>query len=95
MVRSVAVTEPRWSRMDVARLMVSRQSDSERDENGFLWSEVTDPSNEGAFTGQKLPKVNWATKAKLDAQEAYYKEHDTDKVKVNRHGHIWGVTKKA
>lgn len=75
-------------------MIVARQSDHERDENGFLWSEVTDPANEHAFVGSEKPSVNWAAKARLDATEAYYRKYDKKNAPVNRNGHIFRVTKK-
>ena len=94
MVRSVSVSEAEWTRDDVALLVVSRQSQNDYDENGFLWSEVTDPANQYAFEGQQKPKVNYATKAREDAKEAFYKAWDKKDNPVNRNGHIWGVLKK-
>lgn len=94
LVRSVAVSEPEWSREDVATLIVSRQSQNDYDENGFLWAEATDPANQFVFEGQALPKVNYATKARKDAEDAYYRQWDKKDAPVNRNGHIWGVSKK-
>lgn len=90
-----SVTESIWSPDDVALLLASRRSEKERDENGFLWSEATDLANQYAFEGAAVPKVNYATKARLDAQQAYYKKWDKKDNPVNRNGHIWGVSKKA
>lgn len=93
-MRSVAIPESEWSKADVALLLMSRKSERERDENGFLWSEVTDPANQYEFVGQPVPKVNYATKARKDAEAAYYKQWDKKDAPVNRNGHIWGVSKK-
>lgn len=94
MVRSIAATESRFTKAEVALLLMSRRSERERDENGFLWSEVTDPENKDAFTGPENPTVNFATKNLLDRQQAYYKKHDKPNSPVNRNGHTWRVVKK-
>ena len=62
--------------------------------HGFSMAEATDPANQYAFQGQTAPRVDYAMKAQLDSEAAYYKQWDKKDNPVNRHGHIWGVTKK-
>lgn len=93
-VASWSVTESVWSPDDVALLIVSRQAENERDENGFLWSEATDPANADAFYGPEVPTVNFATKSRLDRADAHYKKWDKPNAPVNRNGHIWRVLKR-
>lgn len=90
----MAVCESEWSPEDVALLVASRQQEREVGPHGFLFSEAFDPANQFAFKGQDAPKVDYAEKARLDAQEAFYKQHDKKDNPVNRHGHVWGVTKR-
>ena len=94
MVRSVSVTESEWSADDRAFLIASRMTEREMGPHGIPMSEATDPDNQFKFKGQEGPQVDWAEKARLDAQEAFYKQHDKKDNPVNRHGHVWGVTKR-
>lgn len=74
-------------------MLVARQAEREIGPHGIPMSEATDPKNAGKFAGQKAPRVDLAEKARLDAQQRYYKENDKDqKNPMNRNGHIWGVT---
>lgn len=94
MVRSVAIPEPEWSAEDVALLVASRQQERELGSHGIPLSEAMDPANQFKFRGQDAPKVDYAEKARKDAEAAFYKKHDTKDNPVNRNGHIWGVTKR-
>ena len=94
LVRSVTVSEAEWSPEDVALLVASRQAERELGSHGIPLSEAFDPANQFRFKGQDAPRVDYAEKARLDAQEAFYKQHDKKDMPVNRHGHVWGVTKR-
>lgn len=94
LARSVSIPEPEWSMADVAFLVASRQREREYGPHGFLLSEATDPANQYAFEGQAKPRVDYAEKARLDAEQAYYKQWDKKDNPVNRNGHIWRVSKK-
>lgn len=95
MVRSVSVTESEWSPEDVALLVASRQAERELGSHGIPMAEAMDVANQFAFKGQDGPRVDWAEKARQDAQDAYYKQHDKKDNPVNRNGHVWGVTKRG
>lgn len=94
MTRSVAVSEPEWSRNDVAVLVASRLLERQVGPHGFPMSVAMDPANQFAFKGSDGPRVDWAEKAKRDAQDKYYKLHDTKDAPVSRNGHIWSVERK-
>ena len=94
MVRSVATPEPEFSPMDVALLVGSRRVERDTGRHGFPMGEATDPANQFAFRGSDGPRIDWAEKALLDAQDAYYKQHDKKDAPVNRNGHIWSVSKR-
>lgn len=66
---------------------------AERGSHGFLMSEAMDPANQFAFVASEKPRVDYAEKARLDAQTAYYKKWDRDGEPVNRHGHLFTVQK--
>jgi len=95
LVRSVSISEAEWSPDQVALLIASRQAELEIGPHGFSMVEATDPANAHAFVGQEAPTVDFARKAQLDKQDAYYKKYDTKDNPVNRNGHIWGVKKKS
>lgn len=95
MIGSMAVTESEWSRDDVAQMLASIIAERELDPNGFPISEVTDPANRYAFEGREVPIVNYAEKARRDAEDAYYKKWDRKDNPVNRNGHMWEVKRKS
>lgn len=90
----MAISEPEWSAEDVALLVASRQQERELGSHGIPLSEAMDPNNQFKFKGQDAPKVDFAEKARLDAQDAFYKANDRKDNPVNRNGHTWGVTKR-
>lgn len=90
----MSIPEAEWSPEDVAFLIASRLREREFGSHGIPMAEATDPDNQFKFVGQKAPKVDYAEKARLDAESAFYKKHDTKDNPVNRHGHMWGVAKK-
>lgn len=94
LIRSVSVSEPEWSPDDVALLVASKILGREIGSHGFPMSEAMDPANQFGFSGPQAPLVDFAEKARLDAQDAFYKQHDKKDHPVNRNGHIWGVTKR-
>lgn len=94
MVRAIAIPEPEWSRDDVAFLVASRLRERELGPHGIPMSEAMDPANEFAFVGQRLPTVDFAEKARKDAQDAYYKQYDKKDNPVNRNGHTWSVSRR-
>lgn len=70
-VLSVSVTEPRFTRREVARLLASRRLENEpRGSHGFRMSEALDPKNAYAFQAEE-PLTDFAAKALHDAQEKY------------------------
>jgi hypothetical protein len=93
-VGSYSVTESVWTPDGVALLIASKQDERSRGPHGFPMSEATDKANQYAFEGSGVPSVDYAEKARLDAQAAYYKRYDTKDNPVNRNGHIWRVSKK-
>jgi hypothetical protein len=94
LIRSVTVAESEWRPEDVALLLMSKRREQEYGSHGILMSEATDPANQFAFKGQESPTIDWAEKARADAQDKYYKEWDKPDQPVNRNGHIWGVRKR-
>jgi hypothetical protein len=74
---------------DVAFLLASRELEVEVGPHGIPMSEATDAANQFAFRGYTAPKVDWAEKARRDAQDAYYERYKD----ANRNGHLWGVTR--
>lgn len=82
-------TESEWSPDQVALLLAARELRNERGPHGFSMLEATDPKNQFAFVG-KGPRTDWAEKARLDAQDAYFKQWD----KANRNGMTFVVTKR-
>lgn len=95
LVRSVQVQEPEWSPADVAVLLYSRHTEQDMGPHGVPMSEATNPANQYAYEAAEFPVVDFAEKARLDAQKAYYDKYDTKDYPVNRNGHIWRVGKKT
>jgi len=94
MIRSIAIPEAEWTPDDVAFLVASRLAEREIGPHGFPMSEALNPANQFAFKGREGPRVDWAQKAKLDAQDTYYKQHDKKDAPINRNGHVWTVDRK-
>lgn len=91
----MVITDPEWRPQDVSLLVASRVREREYGPHGFTIAEATDPANVNAFEGSEKPVVDYAEKARADAEAAYYKRWDQKDNPVNRHGHIWRVKKKA
>ena len=74
-VLSVAVSEPRFTRAEVALLLASRRAENApRGEHGLLLSEAMDPKSQFAFepTGAV---TDWAQKVLNKAREDYRKKY--------------------
>lgn len=88
-VVSIAVTESRFSREDVALLLASRRLErAPRGRHGHLLSEATDPKNQFAWKASK-PIRDFAQAAIDKAQSTYARTHkgadDIDSL-------LWGVS---
>lgn len=89
-------TESEWTADEVALLLAAREVERERGPHGFPMSEATDPANQFVFVGSRAPVVDYAEKARLDAEDAYMREHDSDKNHpLNRNGLIFRVKKRT
>lgn len=93
-VRQITVREAEWDRDEEEFLVASRELEADTGPHGFLMSEAMDPANQFAFEGDPVPAIDFAEKARLDKQDAYYKKWDTKDNPVNRNGHIFNVKKK-
>lgn len=93
-VRQTTLREAEWDREEYELLIASRELEAETGSHGFPMAEAMDPANQFAFKGSDTPVIDFAEKARLDAQEAYYKKWDTKDRPVNRHGHVFSVVKK-
>lgn len=90
LVRTVSVREPEFTAAETAVLLASRRREFEAGPHGVPMQEATDPANQFAFKGKSGPVVDWAEKARLDAQEAWRKANPD----ANTHGHIWAVERR-
>lgn len=73
-VVSVSVSEPRFTRDEVALLLASRRAEgAPRGEHGLLLSEAMDPANQFAFEATD-PVMDWAQKTLNAARDAYRKK---------------------
>lgn len=74
-VVSVATSEPRFTRDEVALLLASRRVEQEpRGSHGHLLSQATDPKSRGRWKAQ-LPTVDFAARELNAAQDAYRKQY--------------------
>lgn len=81
---SVSVTESRFTRTEVARLIAARRKINEnRGEHGWPISVATDKKNMGRFKLSE-PIVDFASKAQIDGMEAAVKKYGEDMVKYLR-----------
>lgn len=77
-VLSVTVTEPRFTRWEVALLLASRRREEQpRGDHGYTLQEATDPANMGRF---KLgtPTTDFAAKARAEGLEVAKKTYGDD-----------------
>lgn len=88
-------TEPEWDFEQVDLLIAMREIEAETGPHGFLMSEATDPANQFAFQGDEFPTTDWAEKARLDSQSAYYARFDSKENPLNRNGLIFGVKRRS
>lgn len=77
-VVSVTVTEPRFTRGEVARLIASRRKErQQRGPHGFTLAEATDPANMGKFK-LGMPVTDFAAKAEAEGLEIARKQYGDD-----------------
>lgn len=78
---SVTVTQPRFTRVEVARLIASRRREKQhRGSHGFTIEEATDPKNLGRFR-LGVPVTDFAAKAEYDGLELAKKTYGDDAMK--------------
>lgn len=68
---STATREPEFTDVDRALFVALAELEFETDENGLPIAETTDVKNQFAYRADPLPIINYATKARLDARDAY------------------------
>lgn len=72
-VLSVTVSEPRFTRREVALLLASRRAEKvPRNRLGVPLHEAMDPANQFAFEVDP-PVMDWAMKKRNEVAEAYHK----------------------
>lgn len=86
-VRAVTYKEPEWRPEDVALALAAERLDADLGAHGVPMSIATDPDNQFKFKAPQMPSMDWAAKARGDAQDAYYNGPGKDRP---RHGHLWG-----
>lgn len=75
---SVSVTEPRFTRVEVARLIAARRKANEpRGEHGWPLSEATDKKNMGRFRLGE-PVTDFAAKAEAEGIKSAKKKYGDD-----------------
>jgi hypothetical protein len=90
-VVGITVThEAEFSVTDRALLSAHKQLVADIGPHGIPMSEATDPANQFEFMVPEAPTTDWAAKALLDGQDAYYTKYKT----ASRHGHIWRVKRR-
>lgn len=81
LVGTVSITEPEFSERDVDLLLEWQHRDKDRGPHGQPLSESTsalaDPNNRAGTHSYRagLPVVDWAERARKDAEEAYRKQY--------------------
>lgn len=88
---TVVRREPEFTVDDWRLLFAARRAESELGPYGIPNSEAEDPANQFAYEGSRLPRVNWAVKAAMDAQDSYYKNRPKGE---SRNGHVWAPPKR-
>ena len=81
---TVSVTEPRFTRVEVARLIAARRkANAPRGEHGHLLSEATDKKNMGRFKLSE-PITDFAMKAEAEGIAAAKKKYGDDMMRYLR-----------
>jgi len=96
LVGSVTTREPEFDTHQRDLLLASAAFEASIGSHGFPMAESTsadaDPSNRAAkyrFTAGKFPVVDYAEKARKDAEQAYLKKYPD----ANTNGHIWPLSR--
>lgn len=81
---SVSVTEPRFTRVEVARLIAAQRKAAERrGDHGWTLAEATDKNNMGRFRLSE-PVTDFAAKAEAEGIEAAKKKYGDDMMRYLR-----------